>query len=166
MSKRPRSQLDEPDGVQQTVRPLQQLSVDRFPLHEVPLSKRTPYPEELETWRQRFHDNCLYNIRLIGDKQYPDDWVSIAAKDLVCHSKWGEALHNQQALHGNLVLPVCTPPQIVRKVVEALYTGYIKLSTGVEQILVIADALQVCQRKQNSLSPAVTSQADVQSDAD
>lgn len=41
------------------------------------------------------------------------------------------------------ILPVCTPPAVVKKLVEALYSGYIDLQQDVEQVLVLANCMQV-----------------------
>lgn len=40
-------------------------------------------------------------------------------------------------------MPVCTPPAVVKKLVEALYSGYIDLQQDVEQVLVLANCMQV-----------------------
>lgn len=143
MPKPSRSLSAEPQATRQTEREFQQLSHDSFPPLNIPLSDNRPYTQEHQMWQQRFRERTLYGIRLIGDQRCPDEWVAVAAIDLVCHSNWAEALHNQDALHGDMLLPVCTSTAVVKKLVEALYTGFVDLATDSEQVLVIADALQV-----------------------
>ena len=89
----------------------------------------------------------MYAVRLIGDAQHPDDYVAVALPDLVAHSEWAAGrmrqagnMYNQGI---NAVLPMCTPATVVKKIVEAIYSGYLELQDDVEQLLVLANYLQV-----------------------
>lgn len=66
--------------------------------------------------------------------------------DLITHSPCAAAPIRQTGMQTsglNTILPVCTPPAVVRKLVEALYSGCIELQEDVEQILVLANCMQV-----------------------
>ena len=42
-----------------------------------------------------------------------------------------------------MVLPVRTAPDIVKKLIQAIYTGKLDISTDIQHILTVADALLV-----------------------
>ena len=99
----------------------------------------------LASWQDNQHDDILYSVRLVGDSEQPGSWTAIALDYLTCHSEWA-AVRNATTLQTSgtiTVLPVYTAPEIVRKVIESLYSGFLELSCDVEQIPLMADCLQV-----------------------
>lgn len=71
-----------------------------------------------------------------------------AADYLASQSHWAAVrLSTQLQTSGStVVIPVITPPEIVRKVVKALYSGHLELSDDVEQIMLMADCMQTSCR--------------------
>ena len=105
-----------------------------------------PYPQHYQTWQEQQHNLAVCGIRLIGDAQQPDENVGVAVHTLVAHSSWAAARLRQtdmQTSGPETILPVCTPPSVVRKLVEALHSGFLELQEDVEQILVLANCMQV-----------------------
>lgn len=107
----------------------------------------------LPLWLQREQDTCLFSIRLIGDLDHPDQHLGIGLADLLSHSLWARISYDLKddmqtcdwASGGavNVVLPVCTSPAAVKKVVQSLYSGKIHLGDDAEEILLLASAMQV-----------------------
>ncbi|DBA94984.1 TPA: hypothetical protein ACH3X1_002509 [Trebouxia sp. C0004] len=107
----------------------------------------------LHIWLQREQDTCLFSVRLIGDVADPDQHVGIGLADLLSHSLWAKISYDHKddmqtcdwtargAVH--VVVPVCTSPAAVRKVVQALYSGKIHLADDAEEILLLASAMQI-----------------------
>ena len=105
-----------------------------------------PYPEVLNTWETKQDDSTIFGARLLGDTQQPDHYVPVAILDLVTHSAWGagRCTHTEMQRNGmNCILPVCTAPAIVRRVVQAIYSGSIELQADIEQMLVFANSIEV-----------------------
>ena len=110
----------------------------------------------LRTWLQREQDTCLFNVRLIGDLDHPDQHVGIGLADLLSHSLWAQVSYDHKddmrtcdwtcggPVH--VAVPVRTSPDAVRKIVKALYSGKIQLGDDTEEVLSLASAMQVCAR--------------------
>ena len=104
-----------------------------------------PYPEVLLTWETKQHDPVLFGAQLIGDAQL-EHGIPVAVSDLVSHSKWAAARCKQNEVQRNglhCVLPVCTSPGTVERFVRSIYSGFIELKNDVEQMLVLANSIQV-----------------------
>ena len=96
---------------------------------------------------------CLFSVRLIGDSDRPHEHVGIGLADLLSHSLWAQTSYDHKddmqtrdwttggPVH--VVLPVCTSPDAVRKIVQAVYSGKILLGDDAEEILILASAMQV-----------------------
>lgn len=122
---------------------LLQLNVDTAPAKSVQLVKdRLPFQELLRTWESERDNLTICSIRLIGDSSQPGLYTGISAETLVAHSAWGAGrlryTHNSDG-----IVPVRTSASVVEKVVKALYSGSVDIGEDVEQILVLANALQV-----------------------
>ena len=50
----------------------------------------------LRTWLWREQDTCLFNVRLIGDLDYPDQHVGIGLADLLSHSLWAKISYDRK----------------------------------------------------------------------
>ncbi len=117
----------------------------------------------LGTWLQREQDTCLFNVRLIGDLDYPDQHVGIGLADLLSHSLWAKISYDckddMKTCHWtsggpvHVAVPVRTSPHAVRKVVQALYGGTIHLGNDAEEVLILASAMQVCTHLCSRLLP-------------
>lgn len=143
----PAQSVANPALQQECMQLLLELDSNTAPAETVKLvAKRMPYLEVLHMWQEHQHNSAVCNARLIGDTQKPDEYVGIATSDLIAHSAWAAArLRQTDMLTGGMetVLPVRTSPAVVRKLVESLYTGTVKLQEDVEQILVLANCMQV-----------------------
>lgn len=85
-------------------------------------------------------------MRLIGDASQPQEYVGVGVQEMVTHSPWAAACLRQTEMQTSgleTIVPICTPPAVVKKMVEALYTDYIELQHDVEQMLVLANCFQV-----------------------
>ena len=147
MPKRARCAADDPQASpqasKQTVHNFQDVPHDVFTLRTIQLQDYRPCPEEVTLWRRSWANRDLYNVRLVGDAQDPDSWVPVAAKDLVCHSEWAASMLELDSLRGDMILPVRSTPDVVKKVIKAIYTGALEISSDVQQLLKLADALLV-----------------------
>lgn len=88
----------------------------------------------------------MCNIRLIGDASKPNEYMGISLQDLTAHSASAAARLRQSRMQNsgmNTVVPVCIPPSVVRKLVRSFYTGILEMQEDVEQMLVLANCLQV-----------------------
>ena len=103
----------------------------------------------LQTWQDNQTNQMFYSARLISNAQHPESFVGIGVHDLVCHSHWAATKLQQpgtqpSSLH--LTLPVCTNQGTVYKLVQALYSGVLPLGDDTEQVLMLANSIQVyCQ---------------------
>lgn len=119
---------------------LLQLNVDTAPAKSVQLVKdRLPFQELVRTWENERDNLTICSIRLIGDSCQPGLYT---AETLVTHSAWGAGRlrykHNSDG-----IVPVRTSASVVDKVVKALYSGWVDIGEDVEEMLVLANALQV-----------------------
>lgn len=116
------------------------------------LAGHRPFPQHHQTWLEQQHNPMVCSLRLIGDTSQPEDYVGVGMQELITHSPWAAARLRQcdmQTSGQETVVPICTPASVVKKLVEALYTGFIELQHDVEQMLVLANCLQVtglCRR--------------------
>ena len=104
-----------------------------------------PYPDVLLTWETKQNDPVLFGAQLIGDARLKHG-IPVAVSDLVSHSEWAAARCKQNEVQRNglqCVLPVCTSPDIVERFVRSIYSGFIELKDDVEQMLVLANSIQV-----------------------
>lgn len=102
-------------------------------------------------------------MRLIGDLDHPDLHVGIGLADLLSHSLWAKISYDLKddmrtcdwtsGRPVHVAVPVCTSPDVVRKIVQALYSGKIHLGDDAEEVLILASAMQVCTQ---SLSHSLT----------
>lgn len=156
MDSQPAQSVANPALQQEYMQPMLELDSNTAPAETVKLvAKRMPYLEVLHMWQEHQHNSAVCNARLIGDTQKPDEYVGIATSDLIAHSAWAAArLRQTDMLTSGMeaVLPVRTSPAVVRKLVESLYTGTVKLQEDVEQMLVLANCMQV--------TPTMLAQAD------
>ena len=81
MPKRTRSEADKSQAPCQTVHQFQDLPEECFPLRTVHLQLK-PGPEEVTLWRQSGANRRLYNVRLIGYAEHPDEWFRFLPKTL------------------------------------------------------------------------------------
>lgn len=112
------------------------------------LKGHIPYPQHHQTWLEEQHNPVVCGIRLIGDAQQPDEYVGVGVHEMVAHSPWAAArLHQTQMQPSGLeaIVPLCSPLAAVKKLVEALYSGFITLQEDAEQILNLANCMQVHQ---------------------
>lgn len=119
---------------------LLQLNVDTAPAKSVQLVKdRLPFQELVRTWENERDNLTICSIRLIGDSCQPGLYT---AETLVTHSAWGAGRlrykHNSDG-----IVPVRTSASVVDKVVKALYSGWVDIGEDVEEMLVLANALQI-----------------------
>ena len=114
----------------------------------------------MRTWLQREQDTCLFNVRLIGDLDHPDQHVGIGLADLLSHILWAKVSYDHKhdmrtcdwtcggPVHA--AVPVRTSPDVVRKTVQGLYSGKIHLGDDAEEVLILASAMQVCTRSHST----------------
>ena len=110
------------------------------------LAGHLPFPAHYQTWREQQHNPIVCSIRLIGDASQPNEYVGVGVQELITHSPWAAARLRQTEMQTSgleTIVPICTPSAVVKKMVEALYSGYIELQHDVEQMLVLANCLQV-----------------------
>lgn len=78
----------------------------------------------------------------IADVAQPDKFVGISSETLATHSEWGASwLKYEQK--SEAILPVKTSPHALKKMVKAWYSGYIDIGEDAEEMLVLANALQI-----------------------
>ena len=127
--------------------PLLQLDSQMAPLCKKQLVKGCqPYPQLLQTWQEHEQNPAVCGARLIGDAQKPDEYVGVVVHDLISSSAWAAARLRQSDMQNSgigTVVPVCTPPAVVRQLVQALYSGHVELQEDVEPLLVLANCIQV-----------------------
>lgn len=127
--------------------PLLQLDSQMAPLCKKQLVKGCqPYPQLLQTWQEHEQDPAVCGARLIGDAQKPDDYVGVVVHDLISSSAWAAARLRRSDMQNSgigTIVPVCTSAAVVKRLVEALYSGHIELQEDVEQLLVLANCMQV-----------------------
>ena len=136
-----------------------QLNSTTAPSRRVQLVKgHLPLPNLLATWKEQHHDCHLYEARLVGDAQHPNNYIAIAVPDLIALSGWAASRYRQTGMQTpgtNIVLPVCTHATIVKKLVEPIYSGYVDLGDDVEQLLLLANCMQVSACSAAILAEAV-----------
>ena len=132
---------------QEHFEPLLQLDSQVAPLCKKQLVKGCqPYPQLLQTWQEHEQNPAVCGTRLIGDTQQPDEYVGVVVHDLISHSAWAAARLRQSDMQSSgigTIVPVRTSAAVVRRLVEALYSGHIELQEDVEQLLVLANCMQV-----------------------
>ena len=146
----PQSQLGPHDmnqSQQEHFHPLLQLDSQMAPLCKKQLVKGCqPYPQLLQTWQEHEQNPAVCGARLIGDAQKPDEYVGVVVHDLISSSAWAAARLRQSDMQNSgigTVVPVCTPPAVVRQLVQALYSGHVELQEDLEPLLVLANCIQV-----------------------
>ena len=103
---------------------------------------RLPFQELLRTWENERDNLTICSVSLVGDSRQPLLYTGISAETLATHSAWGAGrLKYEHSSHG--IVPVRTTASVVEKVVRALYSGSVDVGEDVEEILVLANALQV-----------------------
>ena len=128
------------------IQPLLDLDSSTAPLVRVQLlNGHLPFPRILARWQDNQRDEAMYYVRLVGDVEQPDKWTGIALHYLTCHSDWAAVRDstNLQTSGSLTVLPICIAPEVVHKIIESLYSGFLDISCDVEQMLLMADCLQV-----------------------
>ena len=106
-------------------------------------------PSALQTWREHQCTPAMYGVRLVGDTRQPDAFVGMATQDLVSCSQWGAARFRQSGMQDcglHAVVPVRTSHAVVLKLVKGLYSGHIELTDDVEELLLLANSMQVFAR--------------------
>lgn len=128
---------------QEHFEPLLQLDSQMAPLRKKQLIKGCqPYPQLLHTWQEHEQNSAVCGARLIGDAQKPDEYVGVVVHDLISSSAWAAARLRQSDMQNSgigTVVPVCTPPAVVRQLVQVLYSGHVELQEDVEPLLVLAN---------------------------
>lgn len=131
---------------QEHVQLLLELNSSTAPQQQAPLQHgHTPYPKVLTNWQQRQCGSQPYDVKLVAGATTPDKWASVSLDYLTCHSNWA-AVRRQTSLQTSgqtTVLPICVSHDVLYKTIESLHSGYLHLSHDVEQVLRIADCLQV-----------------------
>ena len=110
------------------------------------LKGHIPYPQHHKIWLQEQHNPVVCGIRLVGDAQQPDEYVGVGVHEMIAHTPWAAArMHHTQMQPSGLeaIVPICSPVAAVRKLVEALYSGFIMLQEDAEQIQNLANCMQV-----------------------
>ena len=110
------------------------------------LAGHLPYPQHYQTWLEEQHNPNVCGIRLIGDAQQPHEYVGVGVLEMVAHSPWAAARIHQTHMQTSgldTIVPICSPLAAVKKLVAALYTGFITLQDDVEEILNLANCMQV-----------------------
>ena len=122
---------------------LLQLNTDTALANSIRLvNDRLPFQELLRTWEHERDNLTICSVRLVGDSRQPLLYTGISAETLATHSAWGAGrLKYEHSSHA--IVPVRTPASVVEKVVRALYSGSVEVGQDVEDILVLANALQV-----------------------
>lgn len=88
----------------------------------------------------------MYGVRLVGDTQQPEAYVGMATQDLVSCSQWGAARFRQSEMQDcglHAVVPVRTSHALLLKLVKGLYSGHIELTDDVEELLLLANSMQM-----------------------
>lgn len=132
---------------QEQIPPILDLDRTTAPLKRRQLIQgHVPYPQALQTWQDQQNNPAVCGARLIGNVATPTDYVGIAVQDLIMHSSWAAARLRQTDMQNtgmDTIVPVQTPAPVVRRMVEALYSGFVELQEDTEQLLILANCMQV-----------------------
>ena len=132
---------------QEQIQPVLELDNQTLPRKRMRLlAGHLPYPQHHQTWQEQQHNPNVCSIRLIGDATQPHEYVGVSQEKLITHSAWAQGRlrqSNMQTSGLETLVPTRTPPSVVRKLIEALYTGFIELEQDVEALLILANCLQV-----------------------
>ena len=131
---------------QEQIPPILNLDSRTAPLkrHQL-IQGHVPYPQALQIWQDQQDNPAVCGARLIGDAAIPTDYVGIALQDLIMHSTWAAARLRQTDMQNtgmDTIVPVQTPAPVVRRMVEALYSGFVELQEDTEQLLILANCMQ------------------------
>ena len=132
---------------------LSTLELCNTPRCKLQLQGHSPSESLYKTWQQYEKNTTLFPVILIGNALWPNDTVSIGLADLLSHSRWAQKSYsNQDSLDTTqwteqppvkVVLPIRTASKVVRKVVAALYSGHLHIGDEAEEMLMLANHLQV-----------------------
>ena len=123
---------------------LLQLSGVQLPVQHRRLVGLQPAPQLSSAWM--LPDPELVMVNLIGDAAQPETVNRIEQGRLIAHSQWGAARsRHSEMLNGgvNAVVPVRTSHAVVHKLAKALHSGFVQLGDDIEELLVLANSMQV-----------------------
>ena len=123
---------------------LLQLGTMHLPVQRKRVPGLQPALSFLSDWYKQ--DPVQFEVRLIGNAAEPSLFACIRETELQAYSLWGAAhsrLTEMQNGGVTAIVPVRTSQTVVHKLAEAFYSGFIELGDDVEELLVLANSMQV-----------------------
>ena len=133
-----------PDS-QDAFEPMLQLDSINAPSQEWQLWPLDPDSQLVKNWTEHHNDLALCGIQLVADTRQPEACVGVDPDLFSKHSHWAEVrsrtqLHISEAF---VECPLRVAPGLLYKMIKSFYSGSLELSEDAEQMLRLANCLQV-----------------------